>query len=79
MSEAIVFAKKPMVTELEPGNYYWCTCGQSTTQPFCNGAHQGTDFVPQPFTVTEKKPMAFCLCKQTNNAPFCDGAHSKLP
>lgn len=70
--------KKPVVMELEPGTYYWCSCGLSQNQPFCNGAHQGTEFKPVAFEVTEKKPLALCLCKHTGKAPFCDGSHHNL-
>ena len=78
MSEPVIADNKPAVLELEPGKYYYCTCGQSNNQPFCDGSHQGTDFTPMQFEVTEKKKVALCQCKQTNNAPFCDGTHAKL-
>jgi len=65
--------------ELGPGDYWYCTCGQSDNQPFCNGAHQGTDFTPMKFTLEATKTVALCACKQTGNAPFCDGSHSQLP
>jgi len=78
MAEPVIFDKKPVVMELEPGTYYWCTCGQSANQPFCNGAHKGTEFVPLAFDVTEKKTVALCNCKYTANQPFCDGSHAKL-
>ncbi|GAB4217799.1 MAG: hypothetical protein OHK0012_23730 [Synechococcales cyanobacterium] len=78
MSEPIVVDKKPTVLTLEPGTYYWCSCGASSNQPFCDGAHKGTGLAPKPFTVTEQKPVALCLCKHTGNTPFCDGAHTKL-
>jgi CDGSH-type Zn-finger protein len=78
MSKPVIADKKPVVMELEPGNYFWCTCGQSDNQPFCNGAHQGTDFTPMKFTLEEKQQVALCACKYTNNSPFCDGSHAKL-
>jgi len=78
MSEPKIVGKKPVVLELEPKTYYWCTCGESTNQPYCNGAHKGTGFTPIAFEVTETKKVALCLCKHTGNAPFCDGAHTKL-
>ncbi|MBN3896127.1 MAG: CDGSH iron-sulfur domain-containing protein [Nostoc sp.] len=77
-NEPIIVDKKPIVMELEPGTYYWCGCGHSSNQPFCNGAHKGTGFKPIPFEVTEKKRVALCLCKYTNQAPFCDGSHNNL-
>jgi CDGSH iron-sulfur domain-containing protein 3 len=73
-----VAGTKPIVMTLETGTYYWCTCGLSSNQPFCNGAHKGTEFVPQAFTIEETKQVALCACKQTGNPPFCDGAHVKL-
>ncbi len=77
-SEPVIVDRKPMVMELEPGKYYWCSCGKSSNQPFCNGSHKGTSFVPLAFEITEKKQVALCLCKHTGHAPFCDGSHAKL-
>lgn len=78
MSEPIIFDKKPVILELEAGDYWWCSCGQSKNQPFCDGAHKSSGFTPLKFTLEEKKQVALCQCKYTTNSPFCDGAHSKL-
>lgn len=78
MSEAIIADHKPAVLELAAGSYYWCSCGQSSYQLFCDLAHKGTDFAPIKFDVTETQRVALCNCKHTDNSPFCDGAHSKL-
>lgn len=78
MAEPTIADTKPVVMDLEPGDYWWCSCGQSANQPFCDGAHKGTEFTPVKFTVDEPKKMALCLCKHTENAPLCDGSHSKL-
>ncbi|MGK7929117.1 MAG: CDGSH iron-sulfur domain-containing protein [Spirulina sp.] len=78
MSNPVVADTKPAVLELEAGTYYWCSCGQSKGQPFCDGSHAGSDFTPLKFEVDEKKTVALCQCKATENQPFCDGAHSKL-
>jgi CDGSH-type Zn-finger protein len=78
MNEPVIADKKPAVLELEPGSYYWCSCGQSQNQPFCDGSHQGTQFLPLMFEVTQKKKVALCNCKFTGATPFCDGAHTKL-
>ncbi len=73
-----IAAKKPSVMELEPGTYYWCKCGLSAKQPFCDGSHKTTSFLPIEFTLEEKKKVALCQCKRTGNQPYCDGTHSKL-
>lgn len=70
--------KYPYIENLEPGDYYWCSCGKSKNQPFCDGAHKGTEFSPVMFTITENTDKYLCGCKQTADAPFCDGAHNKL-
>lgn len=64
--------------ELECGDYWWCSCGQSKNQPCCDGSHKGTEFSPVKFTVTEKKDYTLCGCKRTQHPPFCDGTHKKL-
>jgi CDGSH iron-sulfur domain-containing protein 3 len=76
--EPVIADKKPAVLELEPGTYYWCSCGRSENQPFCNGSHQGTAFVPLKLEIAETQRVALCNCKQSGNSPLCDGSHSKL-
>lgn len=78
MSDPEIAQKSPYIVELEPGEYWWCACGRSTNQPFCSGAHKGTDFAPKRFVLDEKQTVAMCGCKRTKNPPFCDGSHSKL-
>ena len=78
MAEPVIADKKPAVLTLEPGTYYWCACGRSQGQPFCDGSHSGTEFTPMQFTIEENKKVALCNCKYTKNAPFCDGSHSSL-
>lgn len=78
MSQPVIVDTKPVVMELEAGTYYWCSCGSSKNQPFCDGAHQGTDFTPVAITLDAKKTVALCNCKHTVNPGFCDGAHAKL-
>ena len=58
-------------------SYYWCACGRSKNQPFCDGSHKGTEFSPVEYKAEETKKKFFCSCKQTNNQPFCDGSHNK--
>jgi len=78
MSKGNIADKKPAVIELEAGTYYWCSCGDSKKQPFCDGAHKGTEFRPQKVVVDKPTKMALCNCKQTQNPPACDGSHCGL-
>ena len=71
---------KPISVNLKSGEeYYFCTCGRSTNQPFCDGSHKGSSFSPMPFKVDEAGDAYLCQCKQTGNSPFCDGTHAKIP
>ncbi len=79
MSDAKVAQKAPYMIDVEAGKtYYWCSCGLSAKQPFCDGSHKGSAFVPVAYTAEATKAVAFCGCKQTGKAPLCDGAHVKL-
>ena len=67
-----------IVVEVEKNkSYFWCSCGLSSKQPFCDGSHKITEFSPVKFIADETKKMFFCTCKQTNNQPFCDSSHNK--
>lgn len=79
MPDPVIASRVPSVVDLDPGTYYWCTCGRSSNQPFCDGSHRGTEFTPHVLELSEKKKVALCNCKHTGNAPFCDGSHKKLP
>jgi CDGSH-type Zn-finger protein len=79
MAEPTVVQKSPQVLELEAGTYFWCACGRSQNQPFCDGSHKGTGLAPVKFELTEKKTVALCLCKHSGHKPFCDGTHRSLP
>lgn len=69
----------PIEVQLEAGKqYYWCACGRSQSQPFCDGSHKGTEFTPKAFSVDTNKSAWLCTCKKTGNTPYCDGTHNKL-
>jgi CDGSH-type Zn-finger protein len=78
MSEPTIAGTHPNVVELEPGTYFWCACGLSANQPFCDGSHRGTEFVPVKLEITENGRAALCMCKRTGDQPRCDGTHSTL-
>jgi len=79
MSEARVAGKASMPVEVEKGkDYFWCSCGLSSKQPFCDGSHKSTDFKPVKYTAEEDGKVFFCACKQTGNAPKCDGSHKNI-
>ena len=78
MAEPLVAQRYPFELELEPGEYFWCACGRSEDQPWCDGSHEGTGFQPKSFTLTEKTRVWMCACKHSGKAPFCDGTHKKL-
>lgn len=79
MSEPKMAAKAPIPIEVEAGqSYFWCSCGQSANQPFCDGSHKGSEFTPQKWTAEEDGKKFFCACKKTGKQPFCDGSHAKL-
>ena len=79
MSQPKIAARTPMVIELDPGEYWWCRCGYSLNQPFCDGHHSGTGLEPMKVTLADKKRVALCQCKHTANEPYCDGRHKQLP
>lgn len=79
MREARVAAREPMGVELEAGKaYFWCACGRSAKQPFCDGSHKGTGFTPLKLEPESVRKVFLCCCKQTGNPPFCDGSHKAL-
>ena len=80
MSDAPKIAQTaPYPVAVEAGkSYFWCACGQSAKQPFCDGSHKGGDFAPVKFTADTDKTVFFCGCKASAKAPLCDGSHKAL-
>ncbi len=80
MSEAPIIAQKaPFPVEVEAGKtYFWCACGRSARQPFCDGSHKVTGLTPVKFTAEESKRVFLCGCKSSARQPFCDGTHKAL-
>lgn len=78
MYKPVIAQKSPYVLTNEPGSYFWCACGRSSKQPFCDGSHKGTSFTPVKIVIDEEKKNAWCGCKHTKKPPFCDGSHAKL-
>jgi CDGSH iron-sulfur domain-containing protein 3 len=79
-SQPRIAQRAPYALDLAPGDYWWCACGQSRNQPFCDGSHRGGPFVPVRFTVTARSgTLWLCGCKCARRPPFCDGTHNKLP
>jgi CDGSH-type Zn-finger protein len=79
MAEPIIAQKMPYKISAEAGKtYYWCACGRSAKQPFCDGSHKDTGLEPLAWKAEETKDVYFCGCKATFGKPLCDGSHSKL-
>ncbi len=79
MDQPVVARRQPVAVEVEAGKkYFWCSCGRSKQQPFCDGSHQGSNFRPLVYEAVVSETLFFCACKHTAKAPLCDGSHSRL-
>ena len=78
MSQPEIPGKLPAVLDLAPGTYYWCACGKSKNQPFCDGSHQGSGQAPHILKLEEEQTVYLCSCGASAKTPFCDGSHLQL-
>ncbi len=79
MTEAVVAQPSPYEIEVTEGKtYFWCACGRSQNQPFCDGSHKVTALQPVKYTAEASRTLFFCGCKRTNRQPICDGSHTRL-
>ena len=78
MDEPVIAQRGAYKLDTQPGTYWWCACGRSAGQPFCDGSHKGSEFTPAKFEAAESKTLWFCACKHSGHKPLCDGTHKKL-
>ena len=74
----LIAQKGPYSLTLKPGTYWWCACGRSKTQPFCDGSHKGSGLEPVKFEITQEAPVSLCGCKHSTAQPYCNGRHRGL-
>ena len=80
MAEPVREADGPFAVEVEKDKkYFWCACGRSANQPFCDGSHADTEFTPVAYEAQASERVFFCGCKGTGNQPLCDGSHKQNP
>ena len=78
MADPVIAQKAPYGINVEAGKkYFWCACGLSKKQPFCDGSHKTTAMTPLPYTAPESRRVFFCACKKTAGQPLCDGSHNR--
>jgi CDGSH-type Zn-finger protein len=79
MDERVVGGKEPIGVKVTKGEtYWWCACGRSKNQPFCDGSHEGSSFSPMEWVAPSSRGVFFCTCKKTQKAPMCDGSHNEI-
>jgi len=79
MNKPNIVDRDPIKVAVKEGEtHYWCACGLSKSQPYCDGSHSSTDITPMKFVTKDSGAAYLCMCKHTQNAPYCDGSHAKL-
>ncbi len=78
MTEPVIAQRSSYPLNLQPGTYWWCACGRSKNQPFCDSSHKDTDLTPVKLELIEAKEIYFCGCKHSAKKPYCDGTHKRL-
>lgn len=79
MTEPVIAQKSPYAVDVKAGrSYWWCACGKSARQPFCDGSHKGSAFAPVEFKADADRTVFFCGCKHSKGQPLCDGSHQRL-
>ncbi len=79
MTEPVIAQQAPYFEDVIEGeSYWWCACGRSKNQPFCDGSHEGTEFEPIEYVAPKTKRAFFCGCKRSKKAPICDGTHNRM-
>ena len=79
MDTPVIAQRAPIPVDVEAGKqYFWCACGKSQSQPFCDGSHKGSTFTPVKYVAEGPKQVYFCCCKQSKASPLCDGSHKTL-
>ncbi len=78
MEQPVIVQKHSLKMEMEPGRYFWCSCGRSNKQPFCDGSHRGTPFRPVKVTIEKPQRVKWCMCRRSKQGPFCDNTHRQL-
>ena len=79
MTDPEIGGRAQIAVDVEAGQvYWWCACGRSRNQPFCDGSHKTTSFTPIEYKAEKTGKVFFCICKRSNKKPLCDGSHKKL-
>ncbi|MBT3173466.1 MAG: CDGSH iron-sulfur domain-containing protein [Lentimicrobiaceae bacterium] len=78
MDKPVIIQKRSLKLEMDPGTYFWCACGKSKDQPFCDGSHKGTKFMPEEVVIEEKQIFPWCMCRYSDKGARCDNKHREL-